>query len=139
MNIKLFIKYSAFTVQRNFLRERLFCISTTYTVFIFSVCVVSAHLIEVQISSRRITRSLWALETRRNPCFDSTWNKLTERQQHCNVHAFLLDVNLIFHIVIASGPHHVHSPDKLAPAFPKSRLLTLRLFVIERLVLAAAD
>lgn len=103
-------------------------------------CVVSAHLIEVQISSRPITRSLWALETHTNPCFDSAWNKLTERQQHCNVHAFLLDVNLIFHIVIASGPHHVHFPDKVAPSFQKSILLTLHSFGIEkRLVLAAAD
>jgi len=31
--IKLFIKYSAFTVQLNFLRERLFCIYTTHTTF----------------------------------------------------------------------------------------------------------
>lgn len=55
------------------------------------------------------------------------------------MHAFLLDVNLIFHIVIASGPHHVHFPDKLAPSFQKSILLTLHSFEIERLVLAAAD
>lgn len=114
MYIKLFIKYSDFTVQLNFLRKKLFCISTTYTAF--CVCVVSAHLTAVQISCRQITRSLWALETYTNPCFDSAWNKLSEWRQHCNVHAFLLGINLIFHIVIASGPHHVQFPDKLVPS-----------------------
>ena len=50
-----------------------------------------------------------------------------------------MDVNLIFHIVIASGPHHVYFPDKLAPSIQKTILLTLHSFGIERLVIAAAD
>lgn len=57
--IKLFIKHSAVEVQFHFLSEKLFCISTIYTLF----CIVSNYLMEVQISSRQITKSLWALET----------------------------------------------------------------------------
>lgn len=94
---------------------------------------------KVQISSRQIIKSSQALETHLNHCFGSVWKKLTERQQHCNVHILLLGVNLIFCIVISFRLHHVHFPDKLAPSFHKSIVLTLHSFGTERLVLTAAD
>lgn len=39
--MELFMKQNAYAVQINFLRERLFCISTTYHAFL-CVCVLSA-------------------------------------------------------------------------------------------------
>lgn len=94
---------------------------------------------KVQISSRQINKSSHALETYLNHCFGLAWKKPNERQQHCIMHILLLGVNLIFCVLIASRLHHVHFPDKLAPSFHKSIVLTLHSFGIVRLVLTAAD